>query len=332
MQAITTRLSLPTAAAVVAASVITITPAVGPPPVLSAIAPSAVHTLQLPDLKLAATIADILQVPALKQWVINQIQDIVVLGAGLIKAGQGLGQTIAGIPEFALTVTQQVFAGDLLGALTTVEKGLTGAVTLIGAPLLAASIQRSENALAVDLALVQAVPAAFIGLGAGFVAGFDSFARSVIIAGQNLVGSLLPINIGNVITALVDGTKLIVQGLSTGAGKILDGVVFFQQTIATALAAQPTAVAAQKPATAVSAASLPKPAAATLTLSPVATAATALATTTAPKGTKNVKPTSATATAGTASSHTDSPAPDAGKKTVNKPPKKANSHKDAAAA
>ena len=269
MQAMTSRLSLPTAAALVAATVITITPTASPPPAFSAVTPPVVHSMQLPDLKLAATVADLLEVPALKQWVINQLQDIVVLGAGLVKAGQGVRQTLGAIPEFALTVTQQVFAGHLLDALTTVETGLTGAVTVIGGPLLAASIKRNENALTVDLALASAVPAAVIGLGVGAVAGFDAFARSVIIAGQNFVASLLPINIGNVIAAVVDGAKLIVQGLNTGAGKILDGVVFFQQTIATALATQPTSVAAQKPTAAVSATkptALPKPTAATVTL------------------------------------------------------------------
>ncbi|MEN4475198.1 hypothetical protein [Mycolicibacterium cosmeticum] len=239
MHALATRLTLP-AAALVAAGVVTVTPAVAPPPALSVATPSIVHSVQLPDIQLAATVADILEFPALKQWVRNQVTDVATLAVGWAKAGEGVGMTLRGAPEFARTLLQQVFAGDLLGALTTIEKGFAGAVTVIGGPLLVSLIERNQRTLAVDLAMQEAVPAALIGLGTALVAGFDDFARSVIIAGQNVVDSLLPINIGNVINALVDGVKLIAQGLGEGAGKIVDGIVFAQQTIATALAAQPT--------------------------------------------------------------------------------------------
>lgn len=239
MHALANRLSLP-AAALLAAGVVTVTPAVAPPPALSVTAPPIVHSVQVPDIQLAATVADILEFPALKQWVRNQVTDVATLAVGWAKAGEGVGMTLRGAPEFARTLLQQVFAGDLLGALTTIEKGFAGAVTVIGGPLLVSLIERNQRSLAVDLAMQEAVPAALIGLGTALVAGFDDVARSVIIAGQNVVDSLLPINIGNVINALVDGVKLIAQGLGEGAGKIVDGIVFAQQTIATALAAQPT--------------------------------------------------------------------------------------------
>lgn len=243
MHTLATRFSLP-AAALLAAGVVTVTPAVAPPPALSLAAPPVVHSMQMPDIQLAATVADILEFPALKQWVRNQVVDVATLAVGWAKAGEGVGMTLRGAPEFILTLTQQVLSRDLLGALTTIEKGFAGAVTVIGGPLLASVIERNQRSLAVDLALQAATPAALIGLGTALVAGFDDFARSVIIAGQNVVDSLLPINIGNVINALVDGVKLIAQGLGEGAGKIVDGIVFAQQTIATALAAQPTSTLA----------------------------------------------------------------------------------------
>ncbi|MCX2710790.1 hypothetical protein [Mycolicibacterium sp. J2] len=243
MHTLATRFSLP-AAALLAAGVVTVTPAVAPPPALSLAAPPVVRSMQMPDIQLAATVADILEFPALKQWVRNQVVDVATLAVGWAKAGEGVGMTLRGAPEFILTLTQQVLSRDLLGALTTIEKGFAGAVTVIGGPLLASVIERNQRSLAVDLALQAATPAALIGLGTALVAGFDDFARSVIIAGQNVVGSLLPINIGNVINALVDGVKLIAQGLGEGAGKIVDGIVFAQQTIATALAAQPTSTLA----------------------------------------------------------------------------------------
>ncbi|MUL65249.1 hypothetical protein BOO86_12295 [Mycobacterium sp. CBMA 234] len=219
------------------------------------------HSVQVPDIQFAATVADILQFPAFKQWVINQITDVVTVGVGLAKAGQGVQQTITAIPSLVVTVTQQILARDPVGALGTIEKGVIGAVTVIGGPILAAIIQRDQRALAVDQALVQAIPAALIGLGTGLVAGFNDFAVAAITAGQNVVAALLPLNIGNVITAVVDGIQLVAQGLSTGAGKVVDGIVFAQQTIATALATQPaTPVAAITPnaASGVAATALPK--------------------------------------------------------------------------
>ncbi|GAS97922.1 hypothetical telomeric SfiI 20 protein 3 [Mycolicibacterium canariasense] len=255
MHALATRLSLP-AAALVAAGVVTVTPAVAPPPALSVAAPPVLHSVQLPDIQLAATVADILEFPALKQWVRNQVVDAATLAVGWAKAGEGVGMTLRGAPEFARTLLQQVFAGDLLGALTTIEEGFAGAVTAIGGPLLVSLIERNQRSLAVDLAMQEAVPAALIGLGTALVAGFDDVARSVIIAGQNVVDSLLPINLGNVINALVDGVKLIAQGLGEGAGKIVDGIVFAQQTIATALAAQPPNTLAAPTAKAAGAAAL----------------------------------------------------------------------------
>jgi len=245
-----------------AASVIVTAP---PPPVLTALPAPIVHSVQMPDIQvpdiqLTATIADILEFPAFKQWVANQITDFVTIGAGLAKAGQGVGQTIAAIPGLVVTVAQQVLARDFVGALGTVEAGVIGAVTVIGGPLLVSIIARDQRALAVDQALVQAVPVALIGLGTGLLGGFNAVATSAIIATQNVVAALLPITIGNLVTAVVYGVKLVVQGLNTGAGKVIDGIAFAQQTIANALATQPAPIAATTPtpAAAVAATAIPK--------------------------------------------------------------------------
>ncbi len=241
MPTLTTRLSLPTAI-LVAASAVAFTPVVASPPALTAVAPTVAHSVVMPEFQLTASVAEILELPILKQYIKNQITDLAVFGVGWAKAGEGLSKSIRALPEAIVTVTKQLLAGDLLGALTTIEKGIVATVTLVGGPLLASRIERNQRTLAVEEAMQAALPAALIGLGTGIFAGFDDVARSVIIAGQNLVDSLLPINIGNVINALVDGVKLIAQGIGEGAGKITDGIVFFQQTIAEALKAQPSGV------------------------------------------------------------------------------------------
>lgn len=263
MHTLTARLTLPaTATAFLAASVIAVAP---PPSALTALPavtahPAAIPTVQVPDIQLAATVADIFQFPAFRQWVVNQVDDVLTIGVGLAKAGQGVQQTIAAIPGLVVTVTQQVLARDLVGALGTVEAGLIGAATVIGGPILVSVIERNQRQIAVDLALQQAVPAALIGLGTGLVGGFNDVAVSAIVAGQNVVAALLPLNIGNLVTAVVDGAKLVAHGLTTGAGKVVNGIVFAQQTIANALATTPPPLAATTPAPAsgVAATAIPK--------------------------------------------------------------------------
>ncbi|MUL77523.1 hypothetical protein [Mycolicibacterium sp. CBMA 226] len=329
MHTLTTRLSLPTATALMAASVFTATP---PPPALTALqAPPVIHSVQMPDIQLTATVADILQFPAFKQWVVNQITDVVTIGTGLVKAAQGIQQTISAIPGLVVTVTQQVLARDLVGALGTVEEGLVGSVTAIGGPILVSIIARDQRALAVDQAMVQAVPVALIGLGTGLLGGFNDFATAAITAGQNVVAALLPINIGNLVNAVADSIKLVVQGLNTGVGKVIDGIVFAQNTIAKALATQPAAavaaVAATTPAptAGVAATAVPKIAAATIkpAVKPVPTAATPTTMGTKdPTGTKGpTAPATGTTpdtTGTTATSTTGSGKSDTGSKTAKK--------------
>lgn len=325
MHTLATRLSLPTAAAVMAAGVIVAGP---PPPTLTTLPAPVLHSVQMPHIQLTATVADILQFPAFRQWVVNQVDDFVTISAGLVKAGQGVQQTINAIPGLIVTVTQQVLARDLVGALGTVEAGLVGAVTAIGGPILVSIIDRNQRQLAVQQALQGAVPAALIGLGAGLLGGFNDVATSAITAGQNVVAALLPINLGNLVTAVVDGVKLVVQGLSTGAGKVVDGIVFAQQTIAKALATQPAAaVAAVAPVAATTPASIPASTAGVAATAVPKIAATKIKpavkpvpTATAPTttGTKDSTGTKSDTTGATASSTTDSGKSDTGSKTAKK--------------
>jgi len=230
-----------TGVAIVGASVIAVTP-VAPPPL--ALMPQVhIPEMQMPQVQLTASIADIFTFPAFRQYVLNQIDDLVTLGVGLGGSAAGLGQSIAAIPSTLVTATQQVLSGDLLGALTTFETYLVGSLVAIGEPTLAAIIERRQRVLAVSEALQEAVPAALIGLGTGIFAAVDGVLRSSIIAGQGVVDALLPLNLGNLVNALVGGTQLVLGSLADGGQDIVDAIVFAQQTIATALAAQPAAAA-----------------------------------------------------------------------------------------
>lgn len=259
MHALASRLSLPTAA-FVAAGVVAVTPVVAPPAALSVAAPPvAVSAVPLPKIELTASVLDILQFPAFKQWVANQVIDVAILGAGWALAGQGLVDSILALPSTIGTALQQVLSRDLLGALTTIEVAVVDAVTAIGGPLLESIIERNQRTLAVQGAMQQAVPEALIGLGTSIFAAIDGVTRAFIVAGQDVVGALLPINLGNLVTAIVDGARLVVQSIGDGAGDIVDGIVFAQQTIATALATQPPPTFARQDVTGFAAAAVSEP-------------------------------------------------------------------------
>jgi hypothetical protein len=155
-----------------------------------------------------------------------------------------LGQSIALLPSTLVTATQQVLSGDLLGALTTVETYLVGSIVAIGEPTLAAIIERRQRVLAVQQALQVAVPEAFFDVVGGLGQGLDEVARAFIVAGQNLVDAVLSFSPGAIISALVDGTTLVLGSFVDGGQHVVDGIVSAQQTLATALAAEPAPVLA----------------------------------------------------------------------------------------
>jgi hypothetical protein len=178
-----------TGVALVSGAVIAVTPVAPPPPALT---PQAhIPEVHLPAVQLSASIADIFTFPAFRQYILNQINDLVTLGVGLGGSAAGLGQSIALIPETLRTVTQQVLSGDLLGALTTIEVALVGSIVAIGEPTLDAIIQRRQRILAVQQALQVAVPQAFFDVVGGVGLGLDEVARAFIVAGQGLVDAVL---------------------------------------------------------------------------------------------------------------------------------------------
>jgi hypothetical protein len=233
---------LTTGVALVGAGVIAAAPIAPPPP---AFAPQVhVPEIQMPKVELTASIADILTFPSFRQWILNRIDDVVTLGVGFAGSAAGLGKSITAVPSTLVTATQQVFSGDVLGALTTVETYLVGSIVAVGGPTLAAIIERRQDALAVREALQAAVPKAVIDVIGGFGRGADEIARAFIVAGQNLVDAVLSFSPGAIVGALVDGTKLVVGSFAGAGQQVVDGIVSAQQTIATALAAKPSAAAA----------------------------------------------------------------------------------------
>lgn len=196
----------------------------------------------VPEVRTAAvqltefTIPEIFTLPIIRQYIVNRIDDILTLGVGFAAAGVALVEVITRLPETIVTVTQQIFSGDFLEALTTIETAIIGSIAAVGLPILGAIIERRERYLAVQGALQEAVPAALIGLGTGIFGGVDSVLRSFIVGGQTVADALLPIDLGNLAQALVDAAGIVVDGFVTGGELVVDGIVFAQQTIAAALA------------------------------------------------------------------------------------------------
>lgn len=229
-------------AALVGASVIAVTP-IAPPP--QALVPQVhipeVHfrEVHMPAVQLSASIADIFTFPALRQYILNRIDDIATLSVGLAGSAVGLVQSIAMIPSTVRTVTQQVLTGDLLGALTTIQVALVDSIVAVGEPTLDAIIERRQRVLAVAEALQAAVPEAFFSVVGGFGRAIDEVVRAFIVAGQGLVDAVLSLNLGNIAGALVTGTTLVLGSFVDAGQHVVDGIVTAQQTIATALATQP---------------------------------------------------------------------------------------------
>lgn len=227
-----------TSVALIGASVITVAPVA---PFAPAVAPqSQVTGTHMPSVQLSASVAEIFTLPAFRQYILNRIDDLFTLGVGLGRSAAALGESLVQIPAMVRTVTQQVLAGDLLGALTTLEASIVGTVVAVGEPTLAAIIERRQRNLAVQQALQVAVPEALFDVVGGFGRGADEIARAFIIAGQDLVDAVLPFDLGEVVDALVNGTRLVVQSFVDGGQHVVDGIVSAQETLAAALRAQPT--------------------------------------------------------------------------------------------
>ena len=264
---IAARRSLPAAAAtLMGASVIA----------TSAIAPVEVAVPQLSDaaVSLQASVLDIFTFPATQQAIANEVEYAALWAAGLAESGIGIGQSLAAVLPTLITATQQVFARDPLGALTTVEDAAVSAAEVILVPLVASRIDIGQIQLAVESALLLAQPVAAVELGAGLFAALDAVTRAVITAGQNFVDAVLSLNLGNIVTATVDGVRDVVASFGTAGQDAVDSIVAAQTTLATALAVRPVPI----PVAAVpnsAAASARTPVAATLVVAAEAVAADA---------------------------------------------------------
>src|SRR5690348_10313747 len=130
MQATSVRPWVTTGIALIGASAIAVTPIAPPPP---ALAPQVhIPQVQMPNVELSASILDIFTFPALRQYVLNQIDYAVTLGVGLAGSAAGLGQSITALPSTLVTATQQLLNRDPLGALTTAETYLVGSIVAVG--------------------------------------------------------------------------------------------------------------------------------------------------------------------------------------------------------
>ncbi|ODQ92296.1 hypothetical protein BHQ18_00700 [Mycolicibacterium flavescens] len=197
-----------------------------------------------PAYQLTASIADILQFPALREYIINQITDLATWGVGFAEAGANLTRAIGLLPETLRLLTQQLLSLDLQGALTTIEEALVGTVAAVGLPILDSIITVRERNLAVQLAMQTAVPEAVIGFGAALFGAVDGVLRASIAGGQQVVDAILTLDLGNIVAAFVDATRGFFGSFVEGGQDIVDGIVFVQRTIANALATPPPLVTA----------------------------------------------------------------------------------------
>jgi hypothetical protein len=210
----------------------------------SAIAPVEVAVPRLSDaaISLQASVLDIFTFPAAQQAIANEVEYAALWAAGLAESGIGVGQSIAAVLPTLITATQQVFARDPLGALTTVEDAAVSAAEAILVPLVASRIDIGQIQLAVESALLLARPVAAVELGAGLFAALNAVTRAVIIAGQNFVDAVLSLNLGNIVTATVDGVRDVVTSFATAGQDAVDSIVAAQTTLAVALAERPVPI------------------------------------------------------------------------------------------
>lgn len=221
--------------AVVGASVITVAPIAPPPAVPAPSMDVSAAPLALPDIQLTASIADILTLPVLRQYIVNQIDDLLTLGVGLAGSGAGLGQAIADLPGALVNLTQQFFTGDFEGALTTIEDYLLESGAAIILPTLAAIIERRQRYAEVVLALQSAFPLAVVQLGTGIFDAVDAVARAAIQGGTIVADAILDGDFGNLIPAFVAGAGVFFESFGAAGQDLIDGIYLAQQTLAAAL-------------------------------------------------------------------------------------------------
>lgn len=200
---------------------------------------SAVTTVSR-DFQLAALdIPYLLTLPIIRQYIVNEVQNVVVFFGGFAKAGVGLAQSLLAIPGVTAEVIQQALALDFVGAFNTITTAIRDSVIAVGQPLLDSVIWRAQRADLVQAALQAAVPRALIDIANGFLTAGNGVATSLIEGTQNLVAAIVTLNLSNIVNAALQGTQNFVAALGAGAGAIVDGIESAQLGIATALATTP---------------------------------------------------------------------------------------------
>jgi hypothetical protein len=226
--------------------------------VIAAVAPlpaPAVPHLDAPQIALQASVLDIFTFPAFQQSVANEIEFVAIQAAGLVDSGSGLAQSVFSLPTMVITATQQLFSNDPLAALNTVESWAVGSAVSIVEPLIVANVTVGQIQLGIQSALLAAQPLALVSIGEGLLNAFDAVATASIIAGQNFINALVSLNIGEIVTAVVDGVSGVATSFVAGGQALVDGVVGAQTLLADALKTRPNPIssAAVNPAAALSA-------------------------------------------------------------------------------
>jgi hypothetical protein len=229
-----------TGVALVGASAIALTPITPMAPSRPTLDVAAVSTAVSREFQLTALdIPYILTLPIVRQYILNEVENIAVYLAGFGKAGVGLAQSLLSIPGVTVEVIQEVLALNFVGAFDTITSAIRDSVIAVGQPLLDSLIWRNQKYYLVQAALRAAVPLAFIDVTNGFLQAGNLVVTSLIEGTQNLIAAILSLNLGNIVGAAVDGTKNFVVALGDGAGAIVDGIEAAQFGIATALATPP---------------------------------------------------------------------------------------------
>ena len=237
---VTLRPAVTSGIALIGASAIALTP-VSPIPTPSRLDLAAAQTVsRVAAVDLAALeLPYILTLPVVRQSLRNWAANWAVYLAGLGKAGVGVVQSVAAIPEVTVAIVRQALALDFIGAFNTFALAVRDAVVAVGEPLLESVIWRNQKADLVNAALQAAVPKAWIDVANGFLAAGNGVVTSLIEGSQNLVAAFLTLNLGNIVDAALEGTKDFFASLGDGARLIVEGIEAAQLGIATALATNP---------------------------------------------------------------------------------------------
>src|ERR1700712_2962189 len=174
-----------TGVALVAASAIALTPITPMAPSSRAIDVAAVSAAVSREFQLTAVdIPYLLTLPIIRQYIVNEVQNIAVYLGGFAKSGVGLAQSLLALPGVTIEALQQALALDFVGAFDTIATGIRDTAIAVGQPLLDSIIWRNQKAALVQAALSSAVPLAYISVVNGLLTAANGVTTSVIVGTQ----------------------------------------------------------------------------------------------------------------------------------------------------